>query len=391
MTGENVTVQALHNYNEAGSKLSGRDARSEARAVGGGSLGTGGATAVSTASATVKADMTGGTLTADGLISNSDGTVTVQVLADNTADAKGDGEAGGIVGIGEGEASATTGGTTQASLSGADANNVVNVTATSTNRALAEGESSAGGVVGGAAADADARARNNTQAFLRSGTVDAEDDVNVTATATRDADAIADGAAGGAGAVGAAQADARVGGWTKAYVQGGNVFAGTNARRGDIEIFATSTLNSANADADAAAGGLVSGTGADANAFVESTTDVEAYIGNATIDASDDFEVKATGNRSAVADSGAGRRRPFCRWRVARRFGDARLDVGARGHGREYHVRYELEFRRLRPRERGRHGQYVPGQRESELRRSCERRSGRRGFRDGRRHAGVHG
>jgi Ca2+-binding RTX toxin-like protein len=164
--------------------------------------------------------------------------------------------------------------------------------------AYATAESSSGALFGaGSGADADARAAAVVSAEIRSGAIlDAGGNIVVRAVSDNTAEADAFGLAIGGVAIGVSLADARSEGITTASVDG-TLLAGGNAT---VEAI---SLDTARTDVTAAAGGIVSGSGADGDARATPTT--SAYIAaNRTANVTGALTVSANATPQALSDVG---------------------------------------------------------------------------------------
>ena len=214
----------------AGGAAGSNGAVATAHASGGALAGIQGAHSTATASPAVET-YAAGTLTAG---SN----ITLRALSASRASADSAGTAGGLVGIGESEATATAGGSTKAHLDGtvASAANLT-VEAIANDAARATSSAVAGGFVGDATGNtSDATANPSLRAYLGdNAAVTTAANVSISASETPEADAHTKGGAGGFVGISDATSTSTTSPDVRAYVGSGvTVTAG-----GDISIEAT--------------------------------------------------------------------------------------------------------------------------------------------------------
>jgi len=292
--------------------------------------------------ATTSADTTV-TVNTDAFIGDANVTTTgdtrVNALSQGDATSHADGVAGGLGAAGLVDATATLTGDVQAHVNNgatitAGNNSVagdLEVRAQSVHTSFADADGTAVGLIGATANVAEATTHVGVNAFLGDITAVVGDNVVVQATADNDSTSRADGLAAGLGAVGASRADATVRGGIEAHINSGaNVSAGTPARLSDITIVAeafnyltaSNATNTADAAADATAAGLVGIVpGTSANSTMD--VDFRAFIGDATLTATDDILIDADSRNNALADADA-----FAAGLFAAGFVDARATMG---------------------------------------------------------------
>ena len=287
-------------------------ADSDATATAGGVLSGAGADADATAGPAVAASI------ASGRSVNVSGSVVVEAVSEAEADADAKGVSGGLVGIGVSLSDAKILGSVTSTVdadttiaAGEDVIVRARHNMDTSGNALARkadafSSASAGGVLAGSGGEAKATAATDVSALVNSGVsitagsgtgADNGDDILIQAFSNNDAKAAGDGKVGGLVGVGAIVSDAVVAGATRAQVFGGG--AGALDADGDIQVFAKDR-SLGDAFAEAAAGGLFSGAGADSGAVV--TRAVTASFGSA-VDAAGNVTVSATGDIRSQAKS----------------------------------------------------------------------------------------
>ena len=166
-----------------------------------------------------------------------------------------------------------------------------------------------GGLLAGIGADAKATAAANAASYTDAGAVlSAGGNITLASFASNHASAHADGLAIGGVGIGTCLANAVAGdkdngkGLTKAYISGPNQAGQGSLDAGGVLVIFAVAVNAADASADAAAGGIISGNGADATARVSPW--VHAYVGNqAIVRATGDVVINAVCLGSSHADA----------------------------------------------------------------------------------------
>jgi hypothetical protein len=246
-------------------------------------------------------------------IAATGGDIVIDAVSEATASADTIGVVSGAVGIGISLSEAEVDSDVEARIDGSatlDASSDIivrsrhnmttaGVALTSGLGASASANASGGGFISGTGARAEARSTTDVQTFVNSAAqLGAGNNIIIEALGNNNASAVGDASSGGFVGVGGVDVDAIIGGTTEARVfgdAGGNevdrLAAGT-----DISVRAIDR-SYGEATAEAAAGGLFAGAGADADSNVTRT--VKATIGNdanTDVDAGNDVRVEASGD-----------------------------------------------------------------------------------------------
>ncbi|MDI9420620.1 MAG: hypothetical protein QM451_00090 [Bacillota bacterium] len=298
VAGGSVHLGALHNYDEAGSKLSG-SAEAKAVSATGALVGGNGSDADAEASAQVASSI-GSTFMQVG--SN----LEIVARSSNKSDAQADGvAAGGLVAAGAVTADSKTQGETTARLNGLVTAGNLSILAESTDYVTALTRSGAGGIAAGSGSIANARANSSTMAStgesLNLSVVGGA--VSIRGEARSQAEAKARGVNAGGLAVGVSKAVADNRPTVMAYL--GN----KNAVFSDKLTIQARSLAPANgggtlAESEASGGGLVGVNATISEA--KNVTNVTSFVGDDSIlRITGDLKVLAEGNSTQKADSTA--------------------------------------------------------------------------------------
>ncbi len=286
----NITLNALLNST----------VRSNASMLGLGLFGSGSfSTSSVSATPTVRANFSSGAQVA------AEGDISASATGNVDARATGTGTNLSIgIGFSGARTTATVNPTVQALTVGGGSLEADDITFIASSNALADARVSvgAGGLLAGVAGgSATATSTPNLDAGIGALTgVDATGNVRVDALSTNEAEARARGTGGGLVGVGASVANATATSNVEAYMKG-SIGTSTGAGAADLDLSA-SAADSAIADAQAVAGGLVAGTLNSSDATVDST--VAAYIGaNSFVNVSDDISITALADPEADAST----------------------------------------------------------------------------------------
>ena len=300
-----LLLGARHNVASDGSVIAGRRANAVANAAGGGFIAVESARPTATSNANVQTYIAGSARTRAGV------DIGVTARSNNEAIADGNGDAFGVAGIGTVRVVANATGTTRAYVDAVPSMNAgddLTVLAVGTNNAGATSEAASVGLIAGRESRATADSAPDVEAFVDgNGLLYMRGTTDIKAVALGDASATADGDGGGLGDFGISQAIAKWRPDVDAYIDDGTELLS------DVDVNVSAFVNHATAGtkdtakrafarATSSSGGLVTVTGAEARAIVDS--DVQARIdGRADVTAGDDVSVTARSRNKTDAEA----------------------------------------------------------------------------------------